>query len=167
MKGWTHAMGHWTGISVRSRQNKDQSGLLYHLHYRDTWSPASTEHAQSTNFGLLVDTGWGKPVQVDRLVSYPLVFIYLSWNIIAAAKILNEQLGMNGLTEKKRPDNLAYISLIKKFFPKIFAGIMFTRNKSIILLQIVCESMIDYKVIFKSIKSPNDICQSDLQAWTG
>ena len=44
------------------------------------WSLPSTEHAQRTNFGLLVDTGWGYPIQVDRLVSYPLYFIYLRYN---------------------------------------------------------------------------------------
>ena len=34
VKGWTHARSHWSGISVRSRGNKDQSGLAYLLHYR-------------------------------------------------------------------------------------------------------------------------------------
>ena len=54
VKGWTHAKGHWSGISVRSHE-KDQSGILYHLHYRETWLPASIKHAQSTIF----HTGWG------------------------------------------------------------------------------------------------------------
>ena len=36
---------------------------------------------------------------------------------------------------------------------------MFIRTPPINVLQIFCESMIDFKVIFKSIISPNDICQ--------
>ena len=42
-------------ISVRSRGNKDQSGLSYQLHYRETCVQASSEHAQSITFGLLVE----------------------------------------------------------------------------------------------------------------
>ena len=51
-------------ISVRSCGNKDQSGLSYHLHYREPCALVSSEHAQSTIFGLLVEaslyrlTGW-------------------------------------------------------------------------------------------------------------
>ena len=51
-------------ISARARGNKDESGLSYHLHYRETCAPASSELAQSTTFGLLVEaslfslTGW-------------------------------------------------------------------------------------------------------------
>ena len=43
---------------------KDQSGLSYHLHYRETCEPALSEHAQTTTFGLLAEaslfrlTGW-------------------------------------------------------------------------------------------------------------
>ena len=41
---------------MKSRGNKDQSGLSYHLLYRETiCAPASSEHAQSTTFGLLVE----------------------------------------------------------------------------------------------------------------
>ena len=55
---------------MTSQDNLDQWWLLYCLHYWETCSPASTEHncwALSRN----------QPVQVDRLISYPLVFIYL------------------------------------------------------------------------------------------
>ena len=37
-----------------ARENKDQSGLLHLLHYRETLSPPTAGGAQSTNFGLLV-----------------------------------------------------------------------------------------------------------------
>ena len=40
-----------------------------------------------------------------------------------------------------------------RIFGKIFEGVMFTRTQPTVLLQIFCESMIDSKVIFKSIKS--------------
>ena len=62
-------------ISVRSRGNKDQSGLSYHLHYRETCAPPLSEHVQSTTFGLLLEaslyrlTGW---------LHINLFFIYLS-----------------------------------------------------------------------------------------
>ena len=36
-----------------------------------------------------------------------------------------------------------------------------------ILLQIFCEFGLNSKVIFKSIKSPDNICQEDLQVWKG
>ena len=42
---------------MRSRRNKEQSGLSYHLHYRETCARVSSEHMQSTNFGLLVEAG--------------------------------------------------------------------------------------------------------------
>ena len=61
----------YLAISVKSQWNKDQSGLSYHLHYRETCAPASSEHSQSMTFGLVL---------VDRLVSYPLVFIYQKMN---------------------------------------------------------------------------------------
>ena len=64
-------------ISVRSRGNKDQSGLSYHLHHSgETCAPASSEHAQSTTFGPLVEaslfklTGW----------FHIHLFIYLSYS---------------------------------------------------------------------------------------
>ena len=78
VKSWTHTRSHRYGSSVRSRGNKDQSGLSYRLHYRDTLSPPSAGHAQNPKFGLLVDTGGGQLVQVDWLVSNPLVFGHLS-----------------------------------------------------------------------------------------
>ena len=57
-----HDRGFWSGISVKSGGNKDQSGLSYHLHYRETCLPVPSEHAQSTTFGLLVEaiasSGW-------------------------------------------------------------------------------------------------------------
>ena len=59
-----HDSGFWSGISVRSRGNKGQSGLSYYLHYRETCAPASSEHVQSTTFALLIEaslfklTGW-------------------------------------------------------------------------------------------------------------
>ena len=56
-KSWTHARSNISGISARSRGNKDQSGLSYRLHYRDTLSPPSAGQAQSNTFTLLVDTG--------------------------------------------------------------------------------------------------------------
>ena len=59
VKSWTHARSHRFGISVMSRGNKDESGLSYRVHYRETWSPPTAGHAQSTNFGILVDTDWG------------------------------------------------------------------------------------------------------------
>ena len=68
-----HARDLWSGISVRSRGDKDQSGLSYHLHNIDTCAPACTEY----DFWAIC---WGWPVRVDRLVSYPLVFIYLWHN---------------------------------------------------------------------------------------
>ena len=49
VKSWTHARSTSYGISARSRGNKDQSGLSYRFHYRETLS----EDAQSTKFGLL------------------------------------------------------------------------------------------------------------------
>ena len=48
-----------TGSSARSRGNKDQSGLLYRLHYREYWSPPSAGHQFMAIRGLLFDTGWG------------------------------------------------------------------------------------------------------------
>ena len=42
-------------ISVRSRENKGQSRLAYHLHYGETCAPAASELAQSTTFGVLVE----------------------------------------------------------------------------------------------------------------
>ena len=50
--------------------NKDQSGLTYHLHYRETCAPASSEHAQTLTFGLLV------AVQILRN-SNPFVPVYI------------------------------------------------------------------------------------------
>ena len=58
-----------TGVSdlaiiVRSRGNKDQSELSYHLHNRETCAPASSEYVQSITLVLLVEasllmlTGW-------------------------------------------------------------------------------------------------------------
>ena len=44
VKGWTHARGHWYGISVRSRGNKNQSGLSHRLHYRVTCVETCSEH---------------------------------------------------------------------------------------------------------------------------
>ena len=58
VKSWTHAWSHRSGISVRSRGNKDQSGLLYKLHYRETWPPSSAGHAQSINFEQLAAISW-------------------------------------------------------------------------------------------------------------
>ena len=57
VKSWIHARSHISCISLRSRGNKDQSGLSYPLHYRETLSSPSAGLAQSTNFGLLVDFG--------------------------------------------------------------------------------------------------------------
>ena len=57
VKSWTHAKRYRSGISARSRGHKDQSWLSYRLHYRETLSPQSARHAQSTNLGLLADTG--------------------------------------------------------------------------------------------------------------
>ena len=56
--------GFRSGRNVGSRGNKDQSGLLYHLQYRETCAPVSSEYAQRTTFGLSVEaslfslTGW-------------------------------------------------------------------------------------------------------------
>ena len=58
VRSWTHARSTRFGISVRSRGNKDQSGLSYWLHYRETLSPPSAGDAQSTNFGLLAAICW-------------------------------------------------------------------------------------------------------------
>ena len=46
-----------TGSTVRSRGNKDQSGLLYQLHNRCTGSPPSAGHQFWAIRGLLVDAG--------------------------------------------------------------------------------------------------------------
>ena len=46
-----------TGSSTRSRGKKDQSGLSYRLHYRETWSPPSTGLQFRAIRGLLVDAG--------------------------------------------------------------------------------------------------------------
>ena len=46
-------------ISVRSQGNKDQSGFSYHLYYRETCLPASSEHVQSAaNWLRLACSGW-------------------------------------------------------------------------------------------------------------
>ena len=47
---------HDRGFSSGSQVNRDQSGLSYHLHYRETYAPASPEHVQSPTFGLLVES---------------------------------------------------------------------------------------------------------------
>ena len=43
---------------MRSRGNKDQSGLSHRLHYWETLSPPPAGGAQSTNFGLLAAISW-------------------------------------------------------------------------------------------------------------
>ena len=80
VKGWTHARSDRSGIRTRSRGNKDQSGLSYHLHYRDTWhliypiSWACAEH----QFFRLFSWHWLRPAcSVDRLASNPPVFEHL------------------------------------------------------------------------------------------
>ena len=51
---WTHAWRTRQGIRARSRWNKDQSGRLHRLHYRETFklSPPQAGGAQITNSGL-------------------------------------------------------------------------------------------------------------------
>ena len=50
VKSWTHAWSHRSGISARSRGNRDQPGLSYRLHYRETWSSPSAGDAQSIQY---------------------------------------------------------------------------------------------------------------------
>ena len=59
-----------SGLGVISLGDKDQWGLLYHLHYRETCPPKCAAHN-------LWAISRSKPVQVDCMVSYPLVFIHL------------------------------------------------------------------------------------------
>ena len=63
-----------SGISVMSLGDKDQRGLSYRLHYRETCTPTSAEH----DFWVIPSS---QPVQVDQLVSYPLVLIHPSLNV--------------------------------------------------------------------------------------
>ena len=59
-----------SGHSVTSLGDTDQRGLSYCLHYRETCAPTCAEH----NFWPIRHS---QPIQVDRMISYPLVFIYL------------------------------------------------------------------------------------------
>ena len=69
VKGWlSQGSRIWPKCDVT--REKVQLGLLYRLHYRQTCAPACTEH------DLLVIRR-SQVIQVDRLVSYPLVFIHL------------------------------------------------------------------------------------------
>ena len=56
VKGWTYARSTRYVIRARSRGSKDQSGLSYRFHYRETLSPPPAGDAKSTNFGLLAAT---------------------------------------------------------------------------------------------------------------
>ena len=40
----SYVRGLESGLSVTSLGDKDQCGLLYHLHYRETCMPACAEH---------------------------------------------------------------------------------------------------------------------------
>ena len=50
---------------------------------------------------------------------------------------------------------------------KIFHREMLIITQSTTLLQIFCEFMINYEVIFKSILGPDDTCWGNLLAWMG
>ena len=52
-------------------------------------------------------------------------------------------------------------------FQKIFDGEMWIKVQPKTPLQFFCEFMINSKVILKSIKSADETCQEDLQAWMG
>ena len=69
MKAWL-CLGFESGLNLTSREDKDQWGLLYCLHYRETCAPTCAEH----NFWAICRS---QLVQVDWPVSYPLVFIHL------------------------------------------------------------------------------------------
>ena len=60
------------GLRVTSLGDKDQLGLSYRLHYRETSAPSCAEH----NFWAICHS---QLVRVDWLVSYPLVFIHLRY----------------------------------------------------------------------------------------
>ena len=63
-----------SGIRVTSPGDKDQLGLSYLLHYREIWPPTCAEHN-------LCAIRRSQLVQVNRLVSYPLLFTYLRFNL--------------------------------------------------------------------------------------
>ena len=44
---------------------------------------------------------------------------------------------------------------------------MFMMIQTLTLLQIFCDFMINFKVILKSIKSPDNTSPGDIQAWMG
>ena len=56
-----------TWLPVTSLGDKDQSEPSYRLHYRETCTPTFAEHD-------IWAIRRSQPVQVDQLVSYPLVF---------------------------------------------------------------------------------------------
>ena len=45
---------------------------------------------------------------------------------------------------------------------KIFDGELFIRTLSTTLLQIFCDFMLHFKVIFESLKVPDDTCRGDV-----
>ena len=55
----------------------------------------------------------------------------------------------------------------ESYFQKVFDGNMLIKIQPKTLLQIFNEFIINFKVILKSIESPDDTCQWDLQAWMG
>ena len=59
------------------------------------------------------------------------------------------------------------ISLEKNKFSEIFEGGMLINTQHTILLQIFCEFVINYKVIYESIEGTDNTCQKDVQAWKG
>ena len=50
-------------------------------------------------------------------------------------------------------------------FQKILEGVRFFKIQSTIFLQIFCEFISNSKVMFKSIKGPDNSCQGYLKAW--
>ena len=61
------------------------------------------------------------------------------------------------------PDNICQVNLsLKSNDWKIFEGELFIITLSTTPLQIVCKLLLHSKVIFKSMTSPDDICQVDL-----
>ena len=59
-------------------------------------------------------------------------------------------------SDQNRPDYCVDIFLTKAFLSKIFGGEMLIRILATTLLQIVCENLLYFQVIFKSMKIADD-----------
>ena len=62
---------------------------------------------------------------------------------------------------QNRPDYFVDIFLTKTFLSKIFEGEMFIRMLPTTLLQIFCENLLYFQVIFKSMKLADDTFSSN------